>query len=70
MRIVVCFLAGDFGVSILVHSSVPFAMEHSSLSVKEVEELLLADLWEIFPNWPKPNHTYTHKWPLSQVNHK
>ncbi|XP_014668573.1 PREDICTED: renalase-like isoform X2 [Priapulus caudatus] len=55
--------------SIVVHTSVPFTMEHVDLSLSEVEPLIMSSLSELLPNLPTPASTKCHRWRYSQVHH-
>ncbi|XP_015202327.1 renalase isoform X1 [Lepisosteus oculatus] len=55
------------GPSMVVHTSVPFGMQHLEKTVEEVEPLILKELQEVLPGLPEPLTTKCQKWRYSQV---
>ena len=52
---------------LLVHTSVPFAIEHLDTDKPHVQELIMAALAEVLPSLPVPRHTHLIRWRYSQV---
>ena len=56
------------GQTLLVHTSVPFTMEHLETDKPLVEDLVMAALAEVLPGFPwQPCHTHLVRWRYSQV---
>lgn len=53
--------------SLLLHSSVPFALEHLEEDKTIVQETMLTAARELIPSLPIPSHTYMIRWRYSQV---
>ena len=54
-------------VSVLLHTSVPFGVEHLERSKDEMKPILMDRLQQLFPTWPHPDEVIVHKWRYSQV---
>ncbi|XP_066477197.1 renalase isoform X2 [Tiliqua scincoides] len=55
------------GPSVVVHTSVPFAMEHLEWDKEKVQQLILDHMEDIIPDLPKPASIKCHRWRYSQV---
>lgn len=55
------------GETLLVHTSVPFAVDQLEMDKPRVEELIRAALIEVLPGLPQPQHTHIIHWRYSQV---
>ena len=57
------------GESLLVHTSVPFALEHLETDKPQVQELIMAALTEVLPSLTQrvPKHSHLIRWRYSQV---
>lgn len=53
--------------SLLLHSSVPFALEHLEEDKATVQERMLSAAKELIPSLPIPSHSYMIRWRYSQV---
>ena len=58
----------EFGASILVHTSVPFGIQHLDRKKDEVEQIILSHVKQVLPTLPQPAWTYCHRWRYSQVS--
>ena len=56
------------GETLLVHTSVPFAVEHLEMDKPRIEALIRAMLAEVLPDLPQPQHTHLVCWRYSQVH--
>ncbi|KAM9325227.1 renalase [Gastrophryne carolinensis] len=59
--------SSDIGPSIVVHTSVPFGIEHLEQDKEEVQPLILKHLDTILPNLPKAKNMKCQKWRYSQI---
>lgn len=59
--------SSHIGPSVVVHTSVSFAMEHLEWDKEKVQQLILNHLKDIIPNLPKPANFKCHRWRYSQV---
>ncbi|XP_072279368.1 renalase isoform X1 [Pyxicephalus adspersus] len=59
--------SSDIGPSIVVHTSVPFGIEHLEQEKEDVQQVILKQLDAILPNLPKPKDIKCQKWRYSQV---
>ncbi|KAM5140734.1 renalase isoform 2-T2 [Mantella aurantiaca] len=59
--------SSDFGPSLVVHTSVPFGIEHLEQEKDDVQHVILKHLGTILPNLPKPKDIKCQKWRYSQV---
>uniref|UniRef100_A0A8D0HRZ5 L-amino-acid oxidase n=1 Tax=Sphenodon punctatus TaxID=8508 RepID=A0A8D0HRZ5_SPHPU len=59
--------SSDVGPSIVVHTSVPFGIEHLEWDSEKVQQLILDQLENIMPGLPKPASVKCQKWRYSQV---
>jgi len=57
----------ELPISVVLHTSVPFGLEHIDKTVGEVEPILKKALQQSFPNLPPPKAMKCHKWKFSQV---
>ncbi|XP_069467380.1 renalase isoform X2 [Ambystoma mexicanum] len=57
----------DVGQSIVVHTSVPFGIEHLESEKEEVQKLILHQLESLMPGLPQPASVKCQKWRYSQV---
>ena len=53
--------------TILIHTSVPFSLQHSNSSENEVKRIVLNEFRTIYPRLSTPDYTYCHKWEISQA---
>lgn len=53
--------------TLLVHTSVPFAVENLESDKSHVEEVVMAALKELLPSLPQPHHIHLIRWRFSQV---
>jgi renalase len=53
--------------ALLVHSSVPFGLDHLEDDKEVVRDLLLPTVNQLIPGLPSPSHTYLIRWRYSQV---
>ncbi|XP_073452453.1 renalase isoform X3 [Aquarana catesbeiana] len=59
--------SSDIGPSLVVHTSVPFGVEHLEQEKDEVQHVILKHLETMLPNLPKPKSVKCQKWRYSQV---
>ncbi|XP_063291350.1 renalase isoform X2 [Pelobates fuscus] len=59
--------SSDVGPSLVVHTSVPFGINHLEEEKETVQPLILKELYTILPNLPKPIDIKCQKWRYSQV---
>ncbi|CAL8262081.1 unnamed protein product [Arctogadus glacialis] len=57
----------DCGSSLVVHTSVPFGLQHLELDKEEVQPIILEELHKLVPGLPQPTSTKCQKWRYSQV---
>ncbi|XP_077206486.1 renalase isoform X2 [Paroedura picta] len=57
----------DIGPSVVVHTSVPFGIEHLEWDIEKVQPLILEHLKDIMPVLPEPASVKCQKWRYSQV---
>ncbi|XP_060097251.1 renalase isoform X2 [Heteronotia binoei] len=57
----------DIGPSVVVHTSVPFGIEHLDWNIDEVQQLILEHLRDIIPIVPEPASIKCQRWRYSQV---
>ncbi|EFX70880.1 hypothetical protein DAPPUDRAFT_327763 [Daphnia pulex] len=57
----------DLPTSVILHTSVPFGVQHIDLTVPEAEPILKEALKRSFPDLPSPKAFKCHKWRYSQV---
>uniref|UniRef100_A0A672FGN2 Renalase, FAD-dependent amine oxidase n=1 Tax=Salarias fasciatus TaxID=181472 RepID=A0A672FGN2_SALFA len=55
------------GPSMVVHTSVPFGVEHLEEDKEEVKPVILQELYKLLPDLPQPISIKCHKWRYSQV---
>lgn len=56
------------GPSLVVHTSVPFGLEHLEKDKEEVQPLILEELDQLLPGLPQPVGIKCQKWRYSQVS--
>lgn len=52
----------------MVHTSVPFGLEHLEEDTEEVQPLILEELDQLLPGLPQPVGIKCQKWRYSQVS--
>lgn len=57
----------DFGPSVVVHTSVPFGLQHLEEGKDEVQTIILKELEKVMPGLPQPESIKCQKWRYSQV---
>lgn len=55
------------GPSLVVHTSVPFGLEHLERDKEEVQPIILEELYKLLPDLPQPTSIKCQKWRYSQV---
>ncbi|XP_068162426.1 renalase [Antennarius striatus] len=55
------------GPSLVVHTSVPFGLEHLEDNKEDVQPIILQELYQLLPDLPQPIATKCQKWRFSQV---
>ena len=69
LLLIMCYVVlADVAPSIVLHTSVPFGVEHVEKTVDQVEPLLMDALARSFPELPAPKAVKCHKWRFSQVS--
>ncbi|XP_070708149.1 renalase [Pempheris klunzingeri] len=73
----ICYIAADSrkrnadgpgrGPSLIVHTSVPFGLEHLEEDKEAVQPIILQELQKLLPDLPQPISTKCQKWRYSQV---
>lgn len=56
------------GSTLLLHTSVPFGIEHLEEDKEKVKEIILRKADELIPDLPKPVHSHLIRWRYSQVS--
>lgn len=56
------------GPSLVVHTSVPFGLEHLERDKEEVQPIILEELYKLLPDLPQPTSIKCQKWRYSQVS--
>ena len=56
------------GSSLLVHTSVPYGIQHVEEDKETLKPILMEFLDGLLPNLPKPEFVKSHKWRYSQVS--
>ncbi|KAM9336316.1 renalase isoform 2-T2 [Symphorus nematophorus] len=74
---VICYIAADArkrnadtpdrGPSLVVHTSVPFGLQHLERDKEDVQPIILQELHRLIPDLPQPISIKCHKWRYSQV---
>ncbi|KAG9345995.1 hypothetical protein JZ751_007810, partial [Albula glossodonta] len=59
--------SSDIGPSVVVHTSVPFGVQHLEDTKEEVEPLILEQLQKVLPGLPQPISIKFQKWRYSQM---
>lgn len=57
----------DFGPSVVVHTSVPFGVQHLEEEKDAVQNIILEELEKVMPGFPQPDSIKCQKWRYSQV---
>ena len=57
----------ELPTSVVLHTSVPFGLQHVEKTIPEAEPILMEALKSSFPDLPKPKASKCHKWRYSQV---
>uniref|UniRef100_UPI003AAA9EC8 renalase n=1 Tax=Centroberyx gerrardi TaxID=166262 RepID=UPI003AAA9EC8 len=55
------------GPSLVVHTSVPFGLQHLERDKQDVQPIILEELHKLLPGLPQPISIKSHKWRFSQV---
>ena len=55
--------------TLLVHSSVPFGLDHLEQDKEKVKDILMSAVADEIPHLPSPSHTHLIRWRYSQVYH-
>ncbi|XP_022598903.1 renalase isoform X1 [Seriola dumerili] len=73
----ICYIAVDarkrnadapgFGPSLVIHTSVPFGLEHLERDKEDVQPIILQELHKLLPGLPQPISIKCQKWRYSQV---
>ncbi|XP_049916448.1 renalase isoform X1 [Epinephelus moara] len=73
----ICYIAADSrkrnadapgcGPSLVVHTSVPFGLEHLEKDKEDVQPIILQELQKLLPDLPQPISIKCQKWRYSQV---
>uniref|UniRef100_UPI0037E77038 renalase isoform X2 n=1 Tax=Semicossyphus pulcher TaxID=241346 RepID=UPI0037E77038 len=73
----ICYIAADSrkrnadvpgrGPSLVVHTSVPFGVEHLEKEKDDVQPIILQELQKLLPDLPEPTSVKCQKWRYSQV---
>ncbi|XP_066521974.1 renalase isoform X2 [Hoplias malabaricus] len=57
----------EHGPSVVVHTSVPFGLQHLEETLEEVQPVILQELQKELPELPQPQNIKCHKWRYSQL---
>lgn len=57
------------GPSVVVHTNVPFGLEHLEQEKNVMVPMILQHLRDVLPELPEPDEIKGHKWRFSQVVH-
>ncbi|XP_028331390.1 renalase [Gouania willdenowi] len=73
----ICYIANNdlrrnnevpgLGPSLVVHTSVPFGLEHLEKDKEDVQPIIMKELYRLLPDLPQPISIKCHKWRYSQV---
>uniref|UniRef100_A0A3P8SM33 Renalase, FAD-dependent amine oxidase n=1 Tax=Amphiprion percula TaxID=161767 RepID=A0A3P8SM33_AMPPE len=73
----ICYIAADsrkrnldspgLGPSLVIHTSVPFGLEHLERDKEDVQPIILEELHRLLPDLPQPISIKCQKWRYSQV---
>lgn len=63
----VCLVSEELGPTVVVHTSVPFGIEHLEEATGEVQAVILQELQKVMPGLPEPETIKCQKWRYSQV---
>lgn len=56
------------GPSLLVHTSVPYSIQHVETDKEAMKPILMEFLNDLLPNLPQPDFIKSHKWRYSQIS--
>ncbi|XP_026869228.2 renalase isoform X1 [Electrophorus electricus] len=57
----------ECGPSLVVHTTVPFGVQHIEETAEDVKSIILQELKNVMPDLPEPESTSCQKWRYSQV---
>lgn len=57
----------DIGQSVVIHTSTEFGVKYLENDFKEVEDIILTHMKNLYPDLPKPAHSRCIRWRYSQV---
>lgn len=57
-----------FGPSLLIHTSVPFGIQHLDMDTKQVEKIIISHVRNLLPDLPQHSGSRCHRWRFSQVS--
>lgn len=60
-------VSDEFGPSVVVHTSVPFGLQHVEKTLEEMQPVILQELQKVMPELPEPENIKCQKWRYSQV---
>ncbi|XP_036428913.1 renalase isoform X1 [Colossoma macropomum] len=60
-------VSDECGPSVVVHTSVPFGLQHLEEPLEEVQPVILRELEKVMPELPEPENIKCQKWRYSQV---
>ncbi|XP_007251213.3 renalase isoform X1 [Astyanax mexicanus] len=60
-------VSDKFGPSVVVHTSVPFGLQHVEKTLEEMQPVILQELQKLMPELPEPENIKCQKWRYSQV---
>lgn len=58
----------DIGPSLLVHTSVPFGIQHLEMDINDVKNIIVSHVNKILPDLPVPVNSRCIRWRYSQVS--
>jgi len=58
----------DIGPSLLVHTSVPFGIQHLEMEMNDVKDIIISHVNKILPDLPVPVNSRCIRWRYSQVS--
>ncbi|XP_022112095.1 renalase-like [Acanthaster planci] len=59
--------AGSLGPSLVVHTSVPFGIQHLEADKDEIQRVIMQHLYQLLPDLPEPAEVKCLRWRYSQV---
>ncbi|XP_030631552.1 renalase isoform X2 [Chanos chanos] len=60
-------VSGQCGPAVVIHTSVPFGVQHLEEDKEEVQPIIMAELDKLLPGLPPPDNIKCQKWRYSQV---